>query len=114
MSTIDIVEKMKKATVPSIEPLFDNVLLEPVEVERKAPGDLDLPDSAKDKDKPLVGIVRAIPTKPWLDKDKVIEPRLLVKVGQKVLYRKWSMSEIQEEGTNYVLVAHKDITAILH
>lgn len=97
-----------------IEPLFDNVLIEPLdEYEAKLPSGLYTVDP-KVGEKPLVGIIRGVSTRKYLDKDKVIEPRPIVKVGDKVLYRKWSMSEIKYEGKELIIVRQQDIAAIIN
>lgn len=98
-----------------IEPLFDNIYIEPVDYEDQLPeGLLALP--TKDSDKPLIGIVRAVPTRSYIDKvtRTITEPQTTVKIGEKVLYRKWSMSEFKHEGKELIVVAEKDITAVLH
>lgn len=96
-----------------IEPLFENVFIEPTDYkEELGNGLIGLPP--KDGEKPLIGIVRAISTKSYFDKGLEITPQLSVKVGDKVLYRKWSMSELKHEGKELIVVGQKDIAAILH
>lgn len=96
-----------------IEPLFDNVLVEPIEpAEEKLPSGLVTLN--KPGDAPLIGIVRAVSKGEWYEKGQQIVNPLAVKVGDKVLYRKWSMSEVTYDGKDLLVVAQKDIAAILH
>jgi len=92
-----------------IQPLSDNVLIEPVEEETKTPGGIYLPENAKEK--PTIGVVIAAgPGK--IGKDgKVV--KLSVKVGDKVYYKKWGGNEIKIKGVELLLVEEKDILAII-
>jgi len=92
-----------------IQPLLDNVLIEPAEEETKSPGGIYLPENAKEK--PTIGVVKAVgPGK--LDKNgKII--KLSVKVGDKVYYKKWGGNEIKIAGIELLLVEEKDILAII-
>ena len=66
---------------PKIRPLFDFVLIKPLEGESKTPGGILLPDSAKEK--PQMGEIMAIGPGQMSDAGKIIP--MLVKVGQKVI-----------------------------
>jgi chaperonin GroES len=92
-----------------ITPLFDNVLVKPLEAEEKTSSGILLPDSAKEK--PQMGEIIAVgPGKvsPKGDKEKIV-----VKVGEKVMYKKWGGQEIKINGEELMLVEQKDILAIL-
>jgi len=93
----------------SIKPLFDNVLVKPLEEEAKTPGGILLPDTAKEK--PQVGKIMAIGPGSFDDKGKKVP--MLVKVGQKVVYKKWGGNEIRVGQEEWLLVEQKDILAII-
>jgi chaperonin GroES len=94
----------------TITPLFDNVLIEPVEAEEKTASGIIIPDSAKEK--PQMGIVKAI-GKGRFDKDgKLIA--MVVKIGDKVMYKKWGGTEVKIEGKEWTLVGQDDILAVVN
>ena len=87
-----------------ITPLFDNVLVEPLEAEEKTASGIIIPDTAKEK--PQRGtVVAAGPGK----KD---EP-MTVKAGDTVLYGKYAGTEISIEGNDYLIMRESDILAIV-
>jgi len=87
-----------------IKPLSDRVLVAPAEVEQKTAGGIIIPDTAKEK--PQKGtVIAAGPGK----KD---EP-MTVKAGDTVLYGKYSGTELQLEGENYLIMKESDIYAII-
>ena len=87
-----------------IKPLADRVLVEPKEAQTKTAGGLYIPDTAKEK--PQQGTVLAAgPGK----KDEPME----VKVGDVVLYGKYSGTEITVDGKNYLIMKQSDILATL-
>lgn len=88
----------------SIKPLADRVLVEPAEAETKTASGIIIPDTAKEK--PQKGNVVAIGT------GKKDEP-LTVKVGDSVLYGKYSGTEITVEGKDYLIMRESDILAII-
>ncbi|MBU2650353.1 MAG: co-chaperone GroES [Bacteroidetes bacterium] len=88
----------------NIKPLADRVLVEPAQAEEKTAGGIIIPDTAKEK--PQKGTVVA--TGPG----KKDEP-LTVKVGDSVLYGKYSGTEITIEGKNYLIMRESDIVAII-
>ena len=100
---------MKSKNTQSIEPLFDNVLVKPLDAETKTASGIILPDTAKEK--PQAGEVIAV-GKGALTEDGKIIP-MVVKVGDKVMYKKWGANEIKHEGQELLLVEQKDILAIL-
>lgn len=99
----------KSKTTNSIKPLFDNVLVKPLEAEKKTASGIILPDSVKEK--PQVGIVMAIGTGA-VHPDGKTTP-MVVKVGQKVMYKKWGGNEIKVENEEWMLVEQKDILAVI-
>ena len=82
-------------------PQGDRVLVEPAAAEEKTSGGIIIPDTAKEK--PQKGSVIAVG--PGKKKD---EP-MTVKVGDKVLYGKYSGTEITIEGTEYLIMRQDDI-----
>lgn len=93
----------------NIQPLFDNVLIKPVEAEQKTSSGILLPDTAKEK--PHTGIVMAVGTGA-LNEDGEKIP-MMVKVGQKVMYKKWGGNEVKVDGEEWTIVEQKDILAIV-
>ena len=89
-------------------PLFDNVLVKPLEPDTKTASGILLPDSVKEK--PQVGQVMA--TGPGGVDDKGNKVPMQVKVGQKVLYKKWGGSEVKVEGEEWMILKQKDILAV--
>lgn len=92
-----------------VQPLFDNVLIQPLEAEDKLPSGIVLPDSAKDK--PQMGMVKAIG--PGTVDNNGNKVPMLVKVGQKVMYKKWGGNEVKVNGQEMMIVEQKDILAIV-
>ena len=92
-----------------IRPLFDNVLIRPLEAEEKTPSGIILPDSAKEK--PQVGLVMAVCPGATNEDGKLIP--VIVKVGQKVMYKKWGGNEVKVENEEWTIVEQKDILAII-
>ncbi|MCP4483591.1 MAG: co-chaperone GroES [Flavobacteriales bacterium] len=87
-----------------IQPLSDRVLVEPQEAETKTASGLYIPDSAKEK--PQQGKVVAV------GKGKK-DHNMTVKVGDIVLYGKYSGSELKYEGNDYLIMREEDILAII-
>ena len=87
----------------NIKPLADRVLVEPAPAEEKTASGIIIPDTAKEK--PQRGTVVAVgPGKP--------EEPTTVKVGDTVLYGKYSGTELQVEGSDYRIMPARDILAI--
>ncbi|OGH02969.1 MAG: co-chaperone GroES [Candidatus Levybacteria bacterium RIFCSPHIGHO2_01_FULL_37_17] len=93
----------------NLKPLFDNVLIKPLEAEEKTASGIILPDSAKEK--PQMGLVVAAGPGRILPKGEKEE--MVVKVGQKVMYKKWGGDEVKSNGEEYMMVKQSDILAIL-
>lgn len=96
-------------TKTSIQPLFDYVLVKPEEAETKTPSGIILPDTAKEK--PQIGTVMAVGTGEVTSDGKKLP--MVVKVGQKVMYKKWGGNEIKVNGEEWMIVEQKDILAIV-
>lgn len=93
-----------------IEPLFDNVLIRPESPEDKTASGIYLPDTAKEK--PQVGTVMAIGPG-MVDDGKIVSGSMLVKVGQKVMYKKWGGNEVKVKNEEWTIVEQKDILAVI-
>ena len=87
-----------------IKPLADRVLVEAAAAETKTAGGIIIPDTAKEK--PQKGKIIAIGT------GKKDEP-LTVKVGDEVLYGKYSGTELTVDGKEYLMMRESDIYSIL-
>jgi len=88
----------------NIKPLADRVLVEPIEAETKTASGIIIPDNAKEK--PQKGKVMAV------GKGTKENPTT-VKVGDTVLYGKYSGTELKFEGKDYLIMSEKDILAIV-
>ena len=88
----------------NIKPLADRVLIEPLPAETKTASGLYIPDSAQEKQHK--GTVMAV------GKGKKDEP-MTVKVGDQVLYGKYSGSELQLDGKDYLMMREEDILAVI-
>ncbi|EIM78060.1 molecular chaperone GroES [Nitritalea halalkaliphila LW7] len=88
----------------NIKPLADRVLVEPAAAEEKTASGLFIPDTAKEK--PQKGTVIAV------GNGKKDEP-LTVKVGDTVLYGKYSGTELSFDGQDYLIMREADILAII-
>jgi len=102
---------MSKAAQTQIKPLFSNVLIRPVEAETKTAGGIIIPDSAQEKQS-TVGIIMAIGEGHVSPKGE--QEKMIVKVGDKVMYKKWGGNEVKVEGEEWTIVEQKDILAILN
>ena len=92
----------------TIKPLGDRVLIKPLAGQEEKVGSLYIPDSAKEK--PQEGTVEAIGPGKY-EGSNLVAPT--VKVGDRVLYGKYSGTEIKRDGADYLIVRESDILAIL-
>ncbi len=88
----------------TIKPLADRVVVLPAPAETQTASGIIIPDTAKEK--PQQGTVVAV------GGGKVDEP-MTVKVGDKVLYGKYSGTELKWEGKDYLIMRESDILAIV-
>ena len=88
----------------NIKPLADRVLVEPLEAETKTASGIIIPDTAKEK--PQKGNVVAVGS------GTKYNP-ITVKVGQTVLYGKYSGTELKFEGKDFLIMRESDILAIV-
>ena len=92
-----------------IKPLSDRIVIKPAPAEEKTKGGIILPDTAKEK--PVVGEVVAVGPGKIGDDGKKIPMEL--KVGDKVLYGKYSGTEVTVEGDEFLIMREADIFAIV-
>ena len=92
-----------------IRPLHDRVIVKREEDERKSPGGIVIPDTATEK--PMKGRVLAV------GKGKILEDgsvrALDVKVGDKILFGKYSGTEVKVEGEDLVVMREEDVMAVI-
>jgi chaperonin GroES len=93
----------------NVKPLEDRILLKPMEAEQKTAGGIIIPDNAKEK--PQKGEVVAVGPGKTSDKGQKIE--MALKKGDKVLYGKYSGTEISIDGQEYLILRESDVLAIL-
>jgi chaperonin GroES len=98
---------MEKTTM-NIRPLHDRVLVKRLEEETKTSGGIIIPDTAKEK--PAEGIVEALGD--GKRENGEIVP-LSVKVGDKVLFGKWSGTEVKVAGVERLLIKEAEILAVI-
>ena len=87
-----------------IKPLGDRVLVEPAQAEEVTAGGIIIPDSAKEK--PLKGNVIAVG-------NGTKDEEMIVKAGDVVLYGKYAGTEIELDGTKYLIMRQSDILGII-
>ena len=90
-----------------INPLGDRIVIKPAQAEEKTKGGIILPDTAKEK--PVVGEVVAAGPGRKADDGKIVT--LDLKVGDKVLYGKYSGTEVNLDGQEYLIMRESDIFA---
>ncbi|MDH7604174.1 MAG: co-chaperone GroES [Melioribacter sp.] len=93
-----------------IKPLADRVIVKPKEAEEKTKGGIILPDTAKEK--PIEGTVVAVGEGRITEDGKLIS--MHVKVGDTVLYGKYSGTEIKIDGEDYLIMRESDIYGIIN
>lgn len=93
----------------ALTPLHDRVLVKRVESDEKTAGGLIIPDSAKEK--PAEGEVIAVGEGARKDNGELIAPA--VKTGDKVLFGKWSGTEVTVDGQELLIMKESDIMGIL-
>jgi chaperonin GroES len=92
-----------------IRPLHDRVIVKRLEEERTSPGGIVIPDSAAEK--PIQGKVMAVGKGKILEDGKV-RP-LDVKVGDKVLFGKYSGTEVKIDGDELLVMREEDVMAVI-
>lgn len=93
----------------NFKPLHDRVVVEPLEEETKTAGGIIIPDSAKEK--PMQG--KIVSAGPGARDDSGNLIALDVKVGDRVLYGKWSGTEVKLDGKTQLIMRESDIMGII-
>ncbi|RUQ35409.1 MAG: co-chaperone GroES [Candidatus Competibacteraceae bacterium] len=93
----------------NIKPLHDRVVIKRMEEEKLSAGGIVIPDSATEK--PIKGEVVAVGTGKVLDNGQLRAPQ--VKVGDKVLFGKYSGTEVKLDGVELLVVKEDDLFAVL-
>jgi len=93
-----------------IQPLFDYVLVKPLEESQTTPSGIVLPDTVDKKSQ--IGEVMAVG--PGSVNDHGQKVQMLVKVGQKVLYKKWGGNEVKVGTEEWLLIEQKDVMAVVN
>jgi chaperonin GroES len=91
------------------KPLHDRVLVRRIESDEKTAGGLIIPDTAKEK--PQEGEVIAVGDGARKDSGELIP--MAVKAGDRILFGKWSGTEVKINGTDYLIMKESDILGIM-
>lgn len=93
----------------NLKPLADRVVVKPSAAEERTKGGIIVPDTAKEK--PVWGTIIAVGPGKVSDEGKVIAPE--VKIGDQVLYGKYSGTEVTIDGEELLIMRESDIFAIM-
>ena len=89
----------------NIQPLADRVLIKPAPAEEKTVGGIIIPDTAK-KERPIEGQVLAVG-------QGTKDEEMVLKVGDRVLYGKYSGTEVELDGEKYLIMRQSDVLAVM-
>jgi len=92
-----------------LNPLADRVVVQPKEAEEQTKGGIILPDTAKEK--PVEGTIVAVGPGKTSDSGELV--KMSLKVGDKVLYGKYSGTEVTIDGEEYLIMRESDIFAVI-
>jgi chaperonin GroES len=93
----------------NFKPLHDRLLIKPLAAETRTKAGIIIPDTAQEK--PMQGEVVAVGKGKRLEDGRLAE--LGVKVGDKVIYGKWSGTEVKLSGVDHVILKEEDLFGIL-
>jgi len=93
----------------AFRPLHDRILVRRLEAEEKTSGGIIIPDTAKEK--PQEGEVLAVGSGARDDSGKLVE--LDVKVGDRILFGKWSGTEIKLDGEDLLVIKESDVMGVI-
>ena len=96
-------------TKSKFRPLHDRVVVKRIDAEEKTKGGIIIPDTAKEK--PQEGEVVAVGPGARDDSGKIVE--LDVKSGDKILFGKWSGTEVKIDGVEYLIMKESDIMGVM-
>ena len=92
-----------------IRPLHDRVLVAPLDAEEKTAGGIIIPDTAQEK--PMEGKIVAVGKGSRNDEGKIAA--LDVKKGDRILYGKWSGTEVKVDGGDYLIMKQSDVMGVI-
>ena len=93
----------------AFRPLHDRVLVRRIEADEKTAGGIIIPDSAKEK--PSEGEIIAVGEGAYNEDGDRIKPD--VKTGDRILFGKWSGTEVKLDGQDYLIMKESDIMGII-
>jgi chaperonin GroES len=93
----------------SFRPLHDRVVVRRLDSEEKTKGGIIIPDTAKEK--PSEGVVVAVGPGARDDSGKIIAPD--VKAGDRILFGKWSGTEVKLDGEDLLIMKESDIMGVI-
>ena len=93
----------------AFRPLHDRVVVRRVEAEEKTAGGIIIPDTAKEK--PSEGVIEAVGPGARDDSGKLVP--IDVKVGDRILFGKWSGTEVKLDGKDLLIMKETDIMGII-
>jgi len=93
----------------NIKPLSDHIFVEPIKEEKTSKAGIVIPDTAEEK--PMMGKVLAVGPGRQNDEGKVVP--MNIKVGDKVLFAKYSPTEIKIDDKEYYVIRESDVMAIV-
>jgi chaperonin GroES len=99
----------KENKIMNIRPLHDRIIVERLEEETTTAAGIIIPDSAKEK--PQQGIIKAVGKGKVTEEGKVMP--LDVKVGDKVLFGKYSGTDIKLDGKEYLMMREDDVLGVV-
>jgi chaperonin GroES len=101
---------MEAGNIMNIRPLYDRIVVKRIEEAETTRSGIVIPDSAKEK--PQQGEVTAAGRGKRLDDGKMVA--LDVKVGDRILFGKYSGSETKLDGTEYIIMREEDVLGVLN
>jgi chaperonin GroES len=93
----------------NLRPLQDRILVQRVEEETKTKGGIIIPDTAKEK--PAEGVVKSVGNGKLGDDGKRVAPEL--KVGDRILFGKYSGTEVKIEGEEFLIMREDDVLGVI-
>ena len=94
----------------TIKPLHDNIVLKPAQAEKTTKSGIVLPDTV-DKGRPEQGTVVAVGPGQFLENGSIA--KMSLKVGDRVVFKKYSPDEIEIDGAMHLILSEGDILAVL-
>ncbi len=102
--TINVNLKNKNITIMNVKPLADRVLVLPAQAEEKV-GGIIIPDTAKEKPQHGKVVATGNGTK---------DEEMVLKEGDEILYGKYSGTELEFDGTKYLIMRQSDVLAVVN